>query len=72
MITILFKKKNNFKIIKITIKCSGAEMFTVLLHSSAASPSLGSTIGPESEHLRDQWKNFKIYSVSDWEPVRGL
>lgn len=61
MIKIPLKKK------KIKIKCSGAEKFTVLLPSNAALPSLGSTIGPESEDLRDQWKNFKIYYVSDWE-----
>lgn len=64
MIKIPLKKKNK------TLR--GAEMFTVLLPSNAASPSLGSTIGPKSEDLRDQWTNFKIYSVSDWEPVQGL
>lgn len=71
-IPLKIKKNNHFKIIKRTIECSGAEMFTVLLPSNVASPSLGLTIGPESEDPRNQWKNIKIYSVSDWEPVQGL
>lgn len=65
MIKILFKKKKiTLKLLKELSSALGLRCL-VLLPGNAASPSLG----PESENLRDQWNNFKIYSVSDWEPV---